>query len=134
MAVGRPARETQGLGGLPLAKPREEAKLHEISADRIILFEPSHRIVKSDEILIRSFVSDNIKIEVHTTTAAASLEATPITGLIDHDPAHGLGGRGKEMASPAPVLGILAIRDPKVCLMDERCRLKSLVRLLTRQP
>jgi hypothetical protein len=54
--------------------------------------------------------------------------------MIDHDPPHGLGGRGKEMASTAPILGFLAIRNPKVSLMDERCRLKSLIRLLTCKP
>src|SRR5436190_23834669 len=67
-----------------------------------------------------------LQIKAHAT--AAALWAQFLSGPLHQDPPHRFSGRGKEVATAVPVLGLLDINKAKVGLMDQRRRLQRLPR------
>ncbi len=62
--------------------------------------------------------------------AATSLRGLLAAGVLDHDPSHGFGRRGEEVAAAVPVLDLLNVYQPQIGFMHERRCLQSLARLL----
>jgi hypothetical protein len=73
-------------------------------------------------------------IEIKTLTIAASFEPSLPAGVIDEDPAHGLGGCPEKVAAAVPIVGLLVPDEPKVRLVNQGGRLEGLARPFVRQP
>src|SRR5262249_28658241 len=58
--------------------------------------------------------------------AAAVLAAALAAGALDEDAAHGLGGRGEEVAPALPLRGVFGAPPPQVRLVYQRGRLQGL--------
>ena len=69
-------------------------------------------------------VSDGLElVEVEPLAVAALFVRRLVPGPLHEDAAHGLGGRGEEVATAVPLLRLLGVHQAEVGLMDQRARL-----------
>ena len=134
MALGGCAGNPEDARGVLLGQPGEVAELHELGLDRVLGFELRQGLVEGQEVLGGGRGRDVDVVEVLPLQPAAVLLGPLAAGVLDEDATHRLGRRGEEVAAAIPPLGLLAIDEPEVGLVDQGGGLERLPRLLLGEP
>jgi hypothetical protein len=96
--------------------------------------QPRQRLVQEQNLVVVRRRGGVGVEQVQAAQPAAVADPPLPAGVLDQDAAHGLGGSGEEVPTPAPMLGLLAADQPQVGLVDEGGGLERLAGLLVREP
>ena len=122
-------------GRLIKVEPREEAKLDQRRSARVDLGQFANRLVEVDQVVgIGGLGHEGFEVERLRALASTSLEPFAVSGAIENDSPHGLGGSSVEVTSVVP--GPLGARthQPEIGVVNESRGLKRLARALVSQP
>jgi len=125
--------DPQGGRDLLVAQAGELAELDHPSGKRVFLGQPHKGLVQDKEFVVRVRFSGRLVVKFNAAKAAASLPPRLVTGRFNQDPAHRLGGGGKEMAATVPVLDHVGIDQSDIGLVDQGGGLERVARFLPRQ-
>ena len=126
--------DSQSCGNLVVTQAGEISQLRRLSAACSSSAPSCQRFVECQQrSSSASFEQHTSRSRVDAGTFAAVSTRFFRRVLLDKDPPHRFGGRGKEVAAAVPVLRLLDVDQPQIRLMHERRRLKRLARLLLRQ-
>ena len=128
------AREAEYFRGLLDGQAGEVAEFDQLAGLRFLGGQCGQGVVEEQQFVRRRLRNQVLAIEVHSLPAsAAPLLATFVTGAVDENPPHGLGGGGKEVAPSVPLDARVIPDEPQVRLVDEGGCLERLARLLLGQ-
>src|SRR5262249_43518817 len=88
--------------------------------------QPGQRLVQGEQVVGALGRGDGQAVEVEPLEPAAALGAAAGAGAFDEDAAHGLGGRGEEVASAVPGAARVRVDQPQVRLVNQGGRLQRL--------
>src|SRR5262249_28827518 len=97
LPLGGPLCQSQRLRGLLQAQDGEATQLDELGGRRILLVQTSQRLVQGDQLFVIGVERDGNLFQVDALAISAPFESLLVTSPVDQNPAHGLGGGGKEM-------------------------------------
>ena len=91
-------------------------------------------LVQGQQLLGRPAGLEGVEVRVLAAPATAVLHPALAAGVLDQDAAHGLGGRGEEVAPAVPGLAFLLADQAQVDLVDQGGGLERVAGTLMREP
>jgi hypothetical protein len=135
VAFRSPSGDSQRLGGLVEREAGEEAELDQLGPSGVDLRESSQGLVEVDQVVGRGVIGhESFEVEGLSAAGASSLEPLPVSGSVEDDSPHGLGGRGVEVASTVPVAAGVRTDEPEISLVDQGRGLERLTGVFEGQP
>ncbi len=134
MSLGCCARYAEQCGGLFKGATGEEAELHDLGLLWMLDFERLQRLIQCQQIDGRFGCKLGQVPKFDPFASAAAFPGLVASGIVDQNPPHCFGGRGKKVAAVLPMLNLVDIDEPEIGLVDQGRGLKGLPRLLVSQP
>ena len=126
-SLGSCSRNAEVLCRLFQGTTGEEPQLDESRLVRMLRLEFPQCVVEGQEIEV--FVdggSDKVG-QVDALPGATAFQRLAATGVVHKDPPHGFGRSGKKVATRIPMLSLVHIHKPQVCLMNQGRRLQRVI-------
>ena len=123
--IGAAGRDADGGRGLGNAQPREIAELDQFGCLRIGAGQPFEGGVDVQHLVETIGSGGGELVEVQANAISVPFLALLATGIIDENPAHGLGRGGEEVAAAVPVQILLGVHKTQIGFMHEGGRQAS---------
>ncbi len=110
----------------------KEPELDQLGRLRVIALQFAEGVVEREQ--VTGLIVDRQRgvFKIDPVGAPAPLQRALLACPLDQNPPHCLGGRGKEVPAAIPLLSLLHVHEPDVCIMHQCRGLESLTGLLLR--